>query len=214
MHEALSHYRIGRSWPGRSAPGQGEGHLWFYLITWQWRSRSFLSCFTHYHSECLQTLNLRNVQTFYFTKKCISLPPANEVWGKVISLQPSVCPRGGGFAWPVPRGVPGQIPPRTRPSRDQTPPGPDPPLGRHPAPNFFFFWHTLNARAVRILLECILVRFVFPVVNCIPYEPHEYAFLLKFWLQGRARLIQNHSSARISFELYKNSIKSSELLLN
>ena len=46
--------------------------------------------------------------------------------------------------------------PQTRPPgpdtpRDQTPPRPD------PLPNFF--WHTVNVRAVRILLECILVLY-------------------------------------------------------
>ena len=27
-----------------------------------------------------------------------SLPPANEVWGKVVFLQVSVCPQGGGLS--------------------------------------------------------------------------------------------------------------------
>ena len=39
------------------------------------------------------------------------LSPANEVWGKVIFSQVSVCPRGGGGMWQTPRWVdtpPGQ----------------------------------------------------------------------------------------------------------
>ena len=68
------------------------------------------------------------------------LPPANEVWGKVICLQVCVCPQEGGrgvsgpggclFPWGSgPGGVPGGEP-----------------LGR------------LLLRAVRILLKCILVQ--------------------------------------------------------
>ena len=77
------------------------------------------------------------------------LPPANEVWGKVICLQVCVCPEGGAWSRRVsgPRGclalgvgargclVPGGM----------TGPGPGGPPGR------------LLLRAVRILLECILV---------------------------------------------------------
>ena len=68
----------------------------------------------------------------------ISLPPANEVWGKVICLQASVCPQGG---------VPDQVgtPPRTRytprdqvhlrsrhPPRTRYTPQSRHPLSRHP----------------------------------------------------------------------------------
>ena len=50
----------------------------------------------------------------------LSLPPANEVWGKVICLQACVCPQGG---------VPDQVPPR-----DQVhPPGADTPNQVHPS---------------------------------------------------------------------------------
>ena len=36
----------------------------------------------------------------------ILLPPANEVWGKVICLQVCVCPRGAGPGGCLVRGVP------------------------------------------------------------------------------------------------------------
>ena len=82
------------------------------------------------------------------------LPPANEVWGKVICLQVCVCPRGGGSG-------PGRVP---GPGRglggawswgclvrgegglvwEGAVPGGNPPK-------------RLLLRAVRILLECILV---------------------------------------------------------
>ena len=58
----------------------------------------------------------------------IFLPIANEVRGKVISLQASVCSRGGG-------AVPDQVNPLgSDTTLDQTPPpGPDyPPQTRHP----------------------------------------------------------------------------------
>ena len=67
----------------------------------------------------------------------IFLPPANEVWGKVISLQASVCPQGG-----VPDQFTGADPAAGAPSPS-----------RHPPAD--------NARAVRILLECILVYDLF-----------------------------------------------------
>ena len=47
------------------------------------------------------------------------LPPANEVWGKVIFSQASVCPQEGG-GW--------QTPPRETPLQADAPPG------RHPSP--------------------------------------------------------------------------------
>ena len=61
--------------------------------------------------------------------RLVFLPPANEVWGKVISLQASVH-RGGYLTssqGAVPDqftggGVPGQTPPRQRPHSGQTPP--------------------------------------------------------------------------------------------
>ena len=62
------------------------------------------------------------------------LPPANDVWGKVIFSQASVCPQGG--VWQTPLiGI--------------HPPWADTPRNRK--------------RAVRILLECILVKCDFHV---------------------------------------------------
>ena len=62
----------------------------------------------------------------------ILLPPANEVWGKIIISQVSVCPKGRGSPWQKPP------PPRTETS---------PPYGQE--------------RAVGILLECILVIVIY-----------------------------------------------------
>ena len=47
------------------------------------------------------------------------LRPANEVWGKVISLQASVCPQGG-------------VPDQVHPPEEQTPPGADTPWEQTP----------------------------------------------------------------------------------
>ena len=69
---------------------------------------------------CLHIFTARMVNFLF-------LPPANEVWGKVIFSQASVCPRAG-------EGV----------SLTETPPDRDPPLHG-------------KKRAVRILLECILI---------------------------------------------------------
>ena len=83
------------------------------------------------------------------------LPPANEVWGKVICLQVCVCPRGGGL---VPGGclvlgvvwsrgclvLGGSGPGEGGLVWERAVPGGNPPK-------------RLLLRAVRILLECILV---------------------------------------------------------
>ena len=58
----------------------------------------------------------------------LSLPPANEVWGKVIFLHLSVILFTGGCVFPYA----------------------DTPYPR-------ILWDTVNKRAVRILLECILL---------------------------------------------------------
>ena len=57
-----------------------------------------------------QSLQINSISPMYQlpTSSRVLLPPANEVWGKVICLQVSVCPQGGawsGGAWS--RGVPG-----------------------------------------------------------------------------------------------------------
>ena len=87
--------------------------------------------------------------------------------GKVIYLHQFVILFTGGSGIPNPPGTrppPGPDPPwhQTPPAPD--PPGPDPPGTRPtplgpdpPTPLQFFFGHTVNVRAVRILLECILV---------------------------------------------------------
>ena len=77
----------------------------------------------------------------------ISLPPANEVWGKVIFLHLSVILFTG-------VGLPGKVP--TRPG---TPPWQvHPPAGTPTASTSGnACCVTVNKRAVRILLECILV---------------------------------------------------------
>ena len=85
-------------------------------------------------------------------KEKMLLPPANEVWGKVICLQVCVCPRGG--AWfqgvPGPGGVPasscgggacsrgvwpgeclGETPPRSRHPQTATAAGGTHPTGMH-----------------------------------------------------------------------------------
>ena len=121
-----------------------------------------------HHNSCSRTIEF--------------LPPANEVWGKVIFLHLSVIlfTRGGGgstwagtpmsrytpWAGTPPRGryTPGQVhPPAGTPLSPQagiTPPGrytpqPGTPPGRYPPSSAC--WDTVNKRAVRILLECILV---------------------------------------------------------
>ena len=107
------------------------------------------------------------------------LPPAKEVWGKVICLQACVCPQGGvpdqvyppgpgtppgtGYTLLGPGTSPKQTPPWTRstplgpgtPPDPGTPPGADTPLAQS------MLGDTVNARAVRILLECNLVK------NCL-----------------------------------------------
>ena len=103
------------------------------------------------------------------------LPPANEVWGKVICLQVCVCPQGE-YLTRYPPG-PGTPPRADTPREEQTPPSqhqtPPPtrytPRSRHPP------WSTPPTRtehagrygqraAASILLECnlVLLNFHFP----------------------------------------------------
>ena len=106
----------------------------------------------------------------------ILLPPANEVWGKVICLQVCVCPQGG---------VPDQVPPKDQvhppmsrhppngaeiphpTPQEQTPPWDQvphweqtTPLEQTPPLAKCMLGNTVNARAVRILLECNLVELI------------------------------------------------------
>ena len=73
-------------------------------------------------------------------------------WGKVIFSQACVILLTGGSASEH-AGIP-PPPPNQGPG---TPPGPGPPGSRHPPPAQSMLGDTVNARAVRILLECILV---------------------------------------------------------
>ena len=88
--------------------------------------------------------------------KLMSLPPANEVWGKVIFLHLSVILFTGGSTWV--RTPPGRYTTlgRYTPLDMYSPLGMYTPGQLHPPP-----YPMVNARAVRILLECILVD------NCI-----------------------------------------------
>ena len=93
----------------------------------------------------------RNIKSIRLPLAAIFLPPANEVWGKVIFLHLSVILFTGGG------GVSGQVPP----GRYTHPPAgtPLPPPGRYTPSNAC--WDTVNKRAIRILLECILVYDLF-----------------------------------------------------
>ena len=118
-----------------------------------------------------------------FPKVCNSqnkrelLPPANEVWGKVIFLHLSVILFKGGSA-SVHAG-------KTPPTQEQTPPGADtpgadpagtdtpeeqtplqeqtPPQEQTPLWAQCMLGDTANKQVVRILLECILVHVICPL---------------------------------------------------
>ena len=93
------------------------------------------------------------------------LPPANEVWGKVIfsvacvknSVRGGVCLSAcwnttpPGADTPLDQTPPEKTPPRADTPREQTPPRSRPPGSRRPPDR------RLLLRSVRILLECILV---------------------------------------------------------
>ena len=121
--------------------------------------------------------------TVFFADFFGFLLPANEVWGKVISLQASVCPQGGVPDQVHPQG-PG-TPPDQTPPLDQMAPEPDTPQTRHPrtrhpdqsrhppglstppgtkyTPELStppLLRDTVNVRAVQILLECNLVTLI------------------------------------------------------
>ena len=57
------------------------------------------------------SLRINTIFQIFLVSLCLAfslyLPPANEVWGKVICLQVCACPRGGVWS----RGVPGGDPP-------------------------------------------------------------------------------------------------------
>ena len=94
----------------------------------------------------------------------------NEGWGKVIFLQASVILFTGGSAsvhvgMPPPGADPPRaepqeqaLPPKNRPSQEQAPP----PKSKHP-PEQSMLGDMVNARVVRILLECNLVTSIMVV---------------------------------------------------
>ena len=94
------------------------------------------------------------------------LPPANEVWSKVIfsvaCVKNSVHKGGGSASVPagIPHPPPDQAPPRPGTLLDQVPPRVDTPQTRHP-PAQCMLGDTVNKRVVCILLECNLVFYIF-----------------------------------------------------
>ena len=120
-----------------------------------------------------QTGKVRENHTKYWkssgiSDKCSLLPPANEVWGKVMFLHLCVIlfTWGGGSVqntpcrqtWGVMADPPRQTP---TPSWIQTPP-----QGRSPS-------GYVNNRAVRILLEYILVILSDILMNCVLFAKRE-----------------------------------------
>ena len=94
------------------------------------------------------------------------LPPANEVWGKVIFSE--MCVKNSvhrgvylSACWdtiPRDQAPPWDQAPPDQPPPDQAPPGPGTPQIRHPPPpEQSMLGDTVNEQAVRILLECNLV---------------------------------------------------------
>ena len=67
--------------------------LWMLLFVYgHW-------CFYPGESRLLSTLQYLTYHVCVFIFRCLnrmSLPPANEVWGKVMFLHPPVCPQGKG----------------------------------------------------------------------------------------------------------------------
>ena len=124
---------------------------------------------------------MRSLQSFWVNILYNLLPPANEVWGKVIFLHLSVILFTGGSTWagnpheqihPLP-GIPlsGQVHPLTgtlpwagTPHWQVHPPGRyTPDTGQVHPPQVHprnACWDTVNKLAVRILLECILYLFL------------------------------------------------------
>ena len=114
------------------------------------------------HAQCQGGLFTSIDLLILFCILCYFLPPANEVWGKVIFLHLSVIlftrgstwastPRAGTSPAPQAGRPPGRYTPWAgTPSRAGTPPTGTPPGNA--------CWDTFNKREVRILLECILVK--------------------------------------------------------
>ena len=107
-----------------------------------------------------QGISVRHVSTISYL-----LPPANEVWGKVIFLHLFVILFTEGGSSTVHVGIPPLLPRRPptketplprRPRCQGNPPGQGDPLARRP-PQRRACWQIRLTRAVRILLECNLV---------------------------------------------------------
>ena len=108
-------------------------------------------------------------RTISFCCLSIFLPPANEVWGKVIFLHLFVILFTGGVClsacWditppsspPGPGPTPPPPPPRSRPPRDQAPPQDQAPDWSRPPPGAEHAGKYGQRAGVRILLECNLV---------------------------------------------------------
>ena len=82
-------------------------------------------------------------------------PNANEVWGKVIFLHLSVILFTGAY---LGRYTPRQVAPWAGTPLGRNPP---PPPGQVVPPTISACWDTVNKQAVRILLEGILVKYIF-----------------------------------------------------
>ena len=97
------------------------------------------------------------------------LPPANEVWGKVIFLHPFVpLFTEGGQPASVHAGTPSQPPWDHAPPRTMHP---TPSGTMHPPSAQSMLGDTVNARTVRILLECNFVMMAPPLDSTSPYNP-------------------------------------------
>ena len=68
------------------------------------------------------------------------LPPANEVWDKVMFLHLSVLLFSVGVSAPLHAGI--HPPPLADPPDRHPPPYADTPLGRHPSPRYYRIWST------------------------------------------------------------------------
>ena len=139
---------------------------------------------TLYHTTCY-LVTFYPFSTLFFPSCVQHFYRPQRSWVKVIFLQASVCPRGGGVSASVHAGIcplkqtppPSRHPPPRADPLDQAPTPPleqtPPPLwSRHPrtrhppgpgtppeqrTPPGSRLHHTVNERPVRILLECILV---------------------------------------------------------
>ena len=115
-----------------------QGHSIHLQTSLQTETLAHITCQAILHKSCHKYVLYRKYQ--FCPQQDLLLPPANEVWGKVMFLHLSVCPQG---EWGVMMSLP---------VMDSTPPpsgtAEPPPPGQH---------HPVNKRAVGILLECFFV---------------------------------------------------------